>query len=393
MKNILKLLIASAAVIFYSACNKVDDLPFYGNGTAPVLSASAASVAAQPADSSNTVITFNWTNPNHATDSARQKFVLEIDSAGRNFSKAYSTTIDAALSKSFTGKELNEILLGLGFDYNISYAVEARITSSYANNNEKITSNVLALNMTPYKIPPKITPPAALFIVGSATQGGWNNPVPTPSQQFALVDETTFMGVFNLNGGQEFLLLPTNGDWSQKYAIEDNTLPGVETAGDFQFYTSGGSNFKGPANSGWYLIVIDFQRGKYSVTPYTGPQLADNLYIVGSATPGGWNNPVPVPDQQFTRLNSVEFELTVALTGGQEYLLLPENGNWGMKYAVADGSIPNLNQGGYFGFYTGGGSNFPGPAASGNYKIHVNFAIHDPQAPTDATAQFTVTPL
>ena len=392
MKNILKLLIALTAVIFFTACHKVDDLPNYDNGKSPVLTASTESVAAQPADSSSTAITFNWSNPKFGTDSSNQKFILQIDSAGRNFSGAYSTTIMGDRSKSFTAKELNNILLGLGFDYNVAYAVEARIIASYGNNNDQVMSNVLALTMTPYKVPPKITPPAALFIVGSATQGGWNNPVPTPSQQFAMVDETTFMGVFNLNGGQEFLLLPTNGDWSQKYAIEDNSLPGVETAGDFQYYTSGGANFKGPANPGWYLIIVDFQKGKYSVTPFTGPQLPDNLYMVGSATPGGWSNPVPVPDQQFTRLNSVEFELTLPLTGGQEYLLLPENGNWGMKYAVADGSVPDLNQGGYFGFYTGGGSNFPGPAATGNYKVYVNFAVHDPLAPTDATALFTVTP-
>ena len=141
-----------------------------------------------------------------------------------------------------------------------------------------------------------------------------------------------------------------------------------------------------------YLIVVDFQRGKYSVTPYNGPNLPDNLFIVGSATPGAWNNPVPVPSQQFTRLNSVEFELTLAFNGGAEYLLLPENGNWGMKYAVADNSIAGLNEGGYFGFYTSGGSNFPGPTNSGNYKIHVNFALHDPAAPNDPTAKFTVTP-
>ncbi|MBS1927467.1 MAG: SusE domain-containing protein [Chitinophagaceae bacterium] len=392
MKNIFRLILAAAAVFFYSACNKVDDLPLYGNGKAPVLSASVTTVAAQPADSLNTVITFNWTDPQYATAASNQKYILEIDSAGRNFSKANATIIMGKLDTSFTAKQLNDILLGFGFNYNVAYPVEVRVTSSYGNNNERLVSNVLSLTVTPYKIPPKITPPAALFIVGSATQGGWTNPVPVPAQQFAQIDETTFMGVFNLNGGSEYLLLPVNGDWGQKYAIEDNSIPGVEVGGDFQFYTSGGSNFKGPVNAGMYLIVVDFQRGKYSVTPYNGPNLPDNLFIVGSATPGAWNNPVPVPSQQFTRLNSVEFELTLAFNGGAEYLLLPENGNWGMKYAVADNSIAGLNEGGYFGFYTSGGSNFPGPTNSGNYKIHVNFALHDPAAPNDPTAKFTVTP-
>lgn len=60
MKHIFKFFIAVTAVMFaFSACNKVDDLPLYGNGAAVQLSSSVASIAAAPADSSNTVVTFS----------------------------------------------------------------------------------------------------------------------------------------------------------------------------------------------------------------------------------------------------------------------------------------------------------------------------------------------
>ncbi|MBP9099378.1 MAG: hypothetical protein KBF74_11225, partial [Ferruginibacter sp.] len=78
MKHIFKFFIAVAAVMFaFSACNKVDDLPLYGNGEAVQLSSSVTSIAAAPADSSNTVVTFSWTNPKYAQDSALYKFVVE----------------------------------------------------------------------------------------------------------------------------------------------------------------------------------------------------------------------------------------------------------------------------------------------------------------------------
>ncbi len=56
--------------IFYN-CDKPDDLPFYGTGTAPVLTASATTVTPQPADSNNVALTLNWSNPQQATDSGK----------------------------------------------------------------------------------------------------------------------------------------------------------------------------------------------------------------------------------------------------------------------------------------------------------------------------------
>jgi len=341
-------------------------------------------LAPTAADSSTTVITFSWTNPKYAnSDSLTNKYVLELDSTGRNFSQSVKWTISGVTSKSFTAKALNDVLLGLGFKFNVAYDIDVRVTSSYANNNDMKVSNVVKVNVKPYKINPKITPPSNLYIVGGATAGGWNNPVPTPTQEFAKIDETTFMGIFDLNGG-EYLVLPVNGDWSQKYAVPNNGVPGIADGGDFKYYNSGGDNFKAPTAAGKYLITMDFQLGKFTCVPYTGPDLATNLFIVGNATPGGWNNPVPVPSQQFTRLNSCQFQLaSLAITGGNEYLLLPENGNWGKKYAITDNTIAGVDVAGTFQYYTSGGANFKAPAASGNYKFDVNFA----------TAKYKVTKL
>jgi hypothetical protein len=115
-----------------------------------------------------------------------------------------------------------------------------------------------------------------------------------------------------------------NGDWAHKYSVADKSKAGLSSGGDFGFDLS--DNFPAPAASGWYKITVNFQSGNFTVTLYTGV-LPSNLYIVGDATASGWNNPVPVPAQMFTRKNSVEFEITVPLIGGKEYLLLPVNGD------------------------------------------------------------------
>ena len=371
MKNILKLLFASAAMIMlFSACNKVADLPYYSTGTAVVLSSSVSTLAPVAADSNKTVITFSWTNPKYASDPATFKYILEIDSSGRKFAKEATKVVIKDLSTTMLAKELNSILLGLGFNYNTPYDVDVRVTSSYGNNNDQIQSNVIKLRVTPYVIPPKVVPPTSgkLFLVGDASQGGWNNPVPVPTQEFAKLDSVTYGGVFNIIGGKQYLALPVNGDWSHKFAVTDNTVPGLSAGGDFGYDLS--QNFPGPAASGWYTIIFNFQSGKFSVTPFTG-NLPNNLFIVGDATPGGWNNPVPVPSQQFTRLNSSVFQLTLPIIGGKQYLLLPVNGDWSHKYAVQDNTVTGLSAGGTFGYDFP--QNFPGPATNGNYKVTVNF--------------------
>lgn len=371
MKYLSKLGLLLTVVLAFAACKKVADLPYYGNGSPLQLKSSSATIAPAPADSNSVALTINWTDPKYPTKNPNGvKYVIQIDSAGRQLSKAHTIIVNDTLQYAFTAKYLNSVLLDYGFQFNTPYNVDVRVVASYANNNDQQYSNIVTIKMSPYKVPPKVKLPPTdnLYLVGGATIGGWNNPVPDPSQVFTRLDETTFAGIFYLNSG-EYLVLPTNGSWDHKYSIANKALPGVDAGGAFDYDLN--DNFKSPNASGWYKIVLDFQTGKYTVTAWTG-NLPTNLYIVGSATPGGWSNPVPTPSQQFSRLNSSEFSLTISLVGGNEYLLLPLNGDWGHKYAVADKSVAGLANGGAFGYDFG--QNIPGPSANGNYKINVNFA-------------------
>lgn len=128
----------------------------------------------------------------------------------------------------------------------------------------------------------------------------------------------------------------------------------------------------------------------FTATPYLDVAVplpvGGNLYLIGNATPGGdasgWNNPVPEPSQVFTKTSASSYEITIPLIGGKEYLIIPQNGSWDHKYAVKnDPPVPGLNEGGDFGYDWP--QNFPGPSASGTYKIELDFKI----------GKFTVTKL
>jgi hypothetical protein len=80
---------------------------------------------------------------------------------------------------------------------------------------------------------------------------------------------------------------------------------------------------------------------------------------------------VPVPSQKFTQVSATVYELTIALTGGNSYLLLPVNGSWSDKYGGAGSGNNSNNVNGDD--FKRGGSDLLAPAASGNYKISVDF--------------------
>jgi hypothetical protein len=394
-KNIFRLLFVAVLLVLGSmACKKATN-QYYPQGSTPNLSVSSSTIAPTPADSLSNVLVLKWTNPQYSTDSATVLYTIQIDSAGRNFAKAITWQVTGTLLDSISAKTLNTIALGFGFSYNVAYNMDVRLISSYANNNQQLPSNTVTITYTPYVIPPKVPVPPNLYLVGDAVNTApgtaWNTPVDTPYQKFTRVDSVTFSGIFNITGGNSYLLLPVANSFNNKYAIADNTVAGADTTGSFQAYTSGGANFPAPPASGWYQITINFQTGTYTVKSYTGTPvplavtpnpstLATGLWIIGDATPQSpsWTNTVPaLAGQQFTQLSNADFQITIALSASGGYVFLPAAGDWTNKYGgvsatggqlLYDNAVP--------------ASNTPPPAVSGNYLIDVNFA----------TGKYSVTP-
>ncbi len=357
----------------FTACEKADKLPFYGEGVATVLSSPTTTVAPAPSDSNSVKLILNWTDPKYAQDPSLYKFVIEIDSTTKNFTRAYTRTVIGKLTDSIIAKELNTAMLGWGFEFNKAYDLDVRVTASYGNNNELKYSNILKIKATPYKIPPKVTLPfdGKLWIVGSATQGDWSNPINPSSntipQTFSRIDETTFGGIFDLKANAEYLILPENqGAWANKYSIANKNLAGVENGGDFGYNLP--DNFKGPASAGLYKITLDFQQGKFKVEPFTQQHgLPTELIITGGATPLGWTNPVGA-SQVLNRLNSVQWDITLNFTTGEKFLILPTNGSWDRKFGVDAAAADNKS-----GTFKPEGGDIPTPAASGSYKFTIDF--------------------
>lgn len=384
MKSILKIssfLLLGALVLW--GCKKDEDRVYYNGGKMPELSASASTISMTPIDSTKTVLSFTWSNPaysfSNGDNSLNVTHTLEIDSVGRNFSKPQVVasnnmlqgSFDKNFVRSFTGEEFNNLLLKLGLKAGETYNIEARVSTQLYVGATKLTSNVVRMSVKPYSTEPQpLYPvPEELFIVGGATPNGWGNPVPVPGQQFTKIDKNTFGIIIPLKAGQAYLLLPKNGSWD-KYAVADDSKPEAKTGTDFT--VNNGKDIPAPAEDGLYKIIVDFITGKYTVTKVDASTIPANLFIIGSATAGGWNNPVPAPAQQFTKTSAYTFEITVPLKKNEFYLFLPQNnGSWDKKFAVQSKTDAAFKVGGAL--KVDSGEDIPSPDADGNYKIEVNF--------------------
>jgi hypothetical protein len=376
MKYTINLLVvAILGFMVLPGCDKESDNPFFEEGKAVTLSPSVTTIAPAPADSNNVALTLNWTYPDYSTDSSNIKYVIEIDSAGKNFANPARKTIIKDLRTTYIAKELNTILLAKGYAFNVPVDMDVRVISSFVNNNERLTSNTVRIKMTPYKVPPKVALPTSgrLFIVGDATTFGWSNdaaPAFPPDREFSRIDETTWGGVFFLDGAGAWKLLQTQGNWDTQFHM---AAGGTATEGSF-ILENADPGIPSPT-AGWYKVIIDFQAGKYKVTSFGADPLPQTLWITGDATPSSWTN-TPPANQQLTRLNSAEYQITMAFTSGLYYKFLTTQNQWQPQWGRVNNAANNA-AGGELGANYGATSDpesISTPATAGNYKVKVNFA-------------------
>jgi starch-binding outer membrane protein SusE/F len=283
MKTLIKFsLFVAITLVALHSCKKEENQVVFEGGTAPALKASSTGpFVLVLADKNNPALSFSWTNPNYNFNSGLSSqdvtYTLQIDTVGSNFKNPNmsQTPITKDLSVALTVGELNKKFLNMNIPTGVSKNYIVRVKSTLATNAVPLYSNVLNFTATAY-LDAAVTPPGTaalgytdgkLFLVGDATLGGWNNPVPVPTQKFTQVDATHYEITVTMVGGKEYLMLPVNGDWGSKYGVmcdpgQGNSCNPSPNALDFK---AQGDNIKGPAGGGTYTIKVNFITGKITL--------------------------------------------------------------------------------------------------------------------------------
>lgn len=277
MKTILRLnLVILLASLAFSGCKKDESKITIDGGTPPVLS-SVEGAEVNYANADQLALTLNWTNPeytfNTGVSSFDVKYNVEIDTLGANFTSPNKKVISVSkdLSYTFNSSDVNDIMQNqLNLQPAMPHTLEIHVIASLPNNSEQLVSNSIQYTATPYVIPPKVDPPASgtLYIVGSAVAGGWDNPIAesnVPSQQLTQVSTTEYKITTELIGDGEYKFIGTDGSWDQQWSVQKEQPSGDPSTLSADLYFNG-ANCRAPQAGGTYIIDVNFQKGKITLT-------------------------------------------------------------------------------------------------------------------------------
>ena len=187
----------------------------------------------------------------------------------------------------------------------------------------------------------------SLFLVGNITDPQWNPEASIPMAEASL---GVFSTIIDLQDGAEFKFLPTNTGWDGDWGLDPNN-------NEFIADIDGEQNLSGYA-AGIYVIAVNFNTLSYTVSSVN--TIPTELYLVGSFR--GWSNDADNP--QFTETSAGVFEISQALSAGDEFKFVPVASSWDNDWGESPTSTGVLQQ---------DGENNLNVADAGTYVIQVDF--------------------
>lgn len=275
-------------------------------------------------------VEISWTSGTNKGTNSAITYTLEIDKQGNNFASAIVENLGKGeLSKEYTVKQLNDMLID---HWKVApgeeVSLEARVKTQVAGHPDLSEVSTAVLKVTAYK-PVSTT----LFIIGSSAPNGWDAGKAEPLK-LSQSSPGKFTWTGRLNSG-EFKFITTLGQFSPSYNKgSDNTKLFYRTSDsqpDDKFVI---------AESGKYNIEVNLLDLSINITKAAGPPY-EKLWIVGSATPNGWNIDNP-NEMRVDASNPFVFHYNAVLNAG-EFKIPTSTGNWGTDYYMPPTNAPDLS--------------------------------------------------
>jgi len=281
MKKISIFLTTICAAFFIGSCE--DEFEgFVVNETTPVvLSAlSISNIELDNVNGNNPAATFNWTRANYGQQTVN-KYTLQF-SATATFANPFTVaTVDSNTSTTLSVAELNAAAGSIGlppFTFNTVYA---RIVSTIGTQSGlPVNSNVISFTVKPYfNYPYK-----DYYLVGDATQPGWNNNNNNPPLFRDSANSSLYQYIGYFGAGQ-FKVLEIKGLWQPQWGTNNGSTIDVNPGGGSDPGTFPLNN-NAISAAGYYKFEINYGTNTFTFTPYsaTGAASYTTMSINGTAS-------------------------------------------------------------------------------------------------------------
>ncbi len=240
------------------------------------LTASNTAIVLNEQEHASDALELSWTTGTNYGTGHKISYTLELAKAGANFSNAYVAVENAVQKYSWKKnvEELNNILRShFGATAGETFALEARLTATVAEQEEKQVASA-SFSATAYQ---PLT--STLFLIGSATPGGWSADNAT---EMTRKDNGVFTWTGRLTAG-EFKFITTLGAFLPSYNKGTDghlILRSRDEQPDEPFIMEEEYN---------YIVEVNLFTGvlKLTQTETLAPEF-DQIYFVGNASNWGF---------------------------------------------------------------------------------------------------------
>lgn len=236
-----------------------------------------------------------------------------------------------------------------GRSWNISYggvsalvynntAVTGDVTDNNGANFKVTNAGVYRISFDRSKLKANISLGRMGFVGAAVTNVGWDPTAVFPTSAMANTGLNTFLGIYSLGTGGWKLI--DNDQWNTGSKEVDETRSYGST-GTTSALDINGANMPDITASGRYRVIWDgndVNNIKYSISD-------GNMYVIGDATVGGWENSAALDDTKRPPLNYIgngKWQGTVSLTAGNIKFIV-KKGSWDFNYGGANGKLSYYN--------------------------------------------------
>jgi len=154
MKSLyIKTIAYSMLVLLFISCKKDEDKVVAGNGTAPVLTSTAASsLVLKEENAAANAGVFSWTASSFGFKGSVVSYTLQVGVAGKNFNTLREINVGSGLTTTVTVATLNSLVNQLGLAAGQDGKAEVRVKATISDNYTPAYSNVLTYTVNPYQI-------------------------------------------------------------------------------------------------------------------------------------------------------------------------------------------------------------------------------------------------
>lgn len=267
-------------------------------------------------------ISFTWGSAANRGEGTKLTYYFKMDMADNNFETSIAKVEipEGVQSISYTHKEMNALLSGWKVTAGETAMLEAEIIAEVSGGSVYMKPEIskVQFSVTGYYIEPR-----DLFIVGTAVEE--MDATKALKMNEVLSEQKYEWGGHLKKGDFKFIKSRTSLTPSYTRGADNNTLVYNET-------DDGTETLFHIDKDGYYFITVDVEKLTIA-SEYPDGNDYQNIWIIGNATPAGWNVPSTI---ELNKKNQVEFEYKGPLYEGELKFMLQNDKGFECDYLMAE---------------------------------------------------------